>query len=312
VATSAASGGPTRPGIGRSEYDITHPLHWTDDGREWRLGRLEPLDPDKPVVHVSWFEADAFARAHGVRLPTEAEWEKAATWDQGTGTKRSWPWGEAPWDASRANLDVLRYGCAPVGSLPAGASRVRRARDERRRVGVDRQRLRRLPLGFVAHPYREYSEVFFEGNYKVLRGGSWASSPRVATPTFRNWDHPQRRQIFAGRPDRGGRVMGDSVSIRPDIRIDSHLDKGAERRLADDVLGQGLTRPFKEIPPKHFYDAPRLRAVRPDLRAARVLPDAHRGRDPARAAPPTSSRARAPPRAGRARLGRVDEGAHPA
>ena len=61
---------------------------WTDDGREWRVGGHRPLDPSKPVVHVSWFEADAFARAHGVRLPTEAEWEKAATWDQETGAKR--------------------------------------------------------------------------------------------------------------------------------------------------------------------------------------------------------------------------------
>ena len=52
--------------------------------------------------------------------------------------------------------------------------------------------------GFVAHPYREYSEVFFGDGYRVLRGGSWATDPLVATPTFRNWDLPQRRQIFAG------------------------------------------------------------------------------------------------------------------
>jgi iron(II)-dependent oxidoreductase len=52
--------------------------------------------------------------------------------------------------------------------------------------------------GFTAHPYREYSEVFFGGDYRVLRGGSWATRSRVSTSTFRNWDYPQRRQIFSG------------------------------------------------------------------------------------------------------------------
>jgi iron(II)-dependent oxidoreductase len=52
--------------------------------------------------------------------------------------------------------------------------------------------------GFLAHPYREYSEVFFGEDHRVLRGGSWATHPRVATPTFRNWDRPERRQIFSG------------------------------------------------------------------------------------------------------------------
>jgi gamma-glutamyl hercynylcysteine S-oxide synthase len=139
----------------KEEYDITRPLHWADDGREWRIGGWEPLHPDRPVAHVSWFEADAFARAHGARLPSEAEWEKAATWDQETLQLIGELW---EWTAS------------PFGGYP----------------------------GFRAFPYREYSEVFFGSDYRVLRGGSWASASRVATPTFRNWDYPQRRQIFAG------------------------------------------------------------------------------------------------------------------
>ncbi|HZE06316.1 MAG TPA: SUMF1/EgtB/PvdO family nonheme iron enzyme, partial [Solirubrobacteraceae bacterium] len=78
----------------KQQYDITRPGGWTADlAAEWRLGRTEPLHPDHPVVHVSWFEADAFARAHGARLPTEVEWEKAATWDREAGAARPYPWG---------------------------------------------------------------------------------------------------------------------------------------------------------------------------------------------------------------------------
>jgi iron(II)-dependent oxidoreductase len=187
----------------KEEYDITHPMGWTDDGREWRLGALEDLDPDKPVVHVSWFEADAFARAHGLRLPTEAEWEKAATWDQEVQAKRNWPWGEEPPDATRANLDAMLPGPARAGALSAGASpcgALGMAGDVWEWTASD---FRPYP-GFAANPYREYSEVFFGSDYRVLRGGSWATAARVGVPTFRNWDFPRRRQIFAGV-----RVAGD-------------------------------------------------------------------------------------------------------
>jgi iron(II)-dependent oxidoreductase len=179
----------------KEEYDISRPGQWTADGREWRLGRLEPLVPDQPVVHVSWFEADAFARAYGGRLPTEAEWEKAATWDQETGTARRYPWGDDPWTPERANLDQAALGPLPVGE--AGASPYGA-------LGMlgdvwewTSSAFAGYP-GFRAFPYREYSEVFFGTDYKVLRGSSWATRPRVATPTFRNWDFPIRRQIFAG------------------------------------------------------------------------------------------------------------------
>ncbi len=184
----------------KEEYDIERPAGWTADGREWRMDRCEPLDPSKPVVHVSWFEADAFARAHGARLPTEAEWEKAATWDYETGTARPQPWGEEPAHdaiASHANVDQRAFGTLPAGAHPAGASPsgcLGMIGDtwEWTAGGFDGY------PGFAAYPYREYSEVFFGGDYRVLRGGSWATRARVATPTFRNWDHPQRRQIFAG------------------------------------------------------------------------------------------------------------------
>ena len=184
------------------ERGVRHhtPAGWTADlAAEWRLGKLEPLDPRPPVVHVSWFEADAFARAHGARLPTEIEWEKAATWDQETQVARPYPWGEEPPEPGvHANLDLLGPGPAPARSTHGSRSfALWVLGHDRRRLGVDVERVRRLPR-LTAYPYREYSEVFFGHEYRVLRGGSWATRARVVTPTFRNWDLPQRRQIFAG------------------------------------------------------------------------------------------------------------------
>jgi iron(II)-dependent oxidoreductase len=183
----------------KEDYDITRPQSWTADLRsEWRLTGLEPLDPDRPVVHVSWFEADAFARAHAGRLPTESEWEKAATWDQERRTARIYPWGDVPPLPGRhANLDQTASGTMAAGSLPAGASPygvLGMIGDVWEWTASD---FTAYP-GFRAFPYPEYSEVFFGSQSKVLRGGSWATRPRLATSTFRNWDFPQRRQIFSG------------------------------------------------------------------------------------------------------------------
>ena len=183
----------------KEDYDITRPGGWTADlSAEWRLTHLESLDPDRPVVHICWFEADAFARAHGLRLPTEAEWEKAATWDQETGTARRQPWGEdVPSDGVHANLDQLAGGPDPVGSYPAGASPYGCLDMIGDVWEWTSSHFGGYP-GFRAFPYREYSEVFFGSQYRVLRGGSWATRPRVISPTFRNWDFPERRQIFSG------------------------------------------------------------------------------------------------------------------
>ncbi len=183
----------------KEEYDITRPGGWTPDLRaQWRVSGLEPLHPHRPVVHISWFEADAFARAHDARLPTEIEWEKAATWDQEQGTGRTYPWGEdPPTPGLHANIDQLGGGTAGADAHPHGASPygcLGMIGDVWEWTASD---FSGYP-GFVAYPYREYSEVFFGADYKVLRGGSWATRARVITPAFRNWDYPERRQIFAG------------------------------------------------------------------------------------------------------------------
>jgi iron(II)-dependent oxidoreductase len=145
------------------------PRYWNQGGGERRFGEVLPLEPELPVVHVSWFEADAFARWRGARLPSEAEWEKAA------GVV-----GE-----ERGNLDQLDFGPGPAGPFLGDCWE------------WTASEFSGYP-GFRAFPYREYSEVFFDSGYRVLRGASWATRPSVARTTFRNWDHPQRRQIFAG------------------------------------------------------------------------------------------------------------------
>jgi iron(II)-dependent oxidoreductase len=131
------------------------PEYWERDGEGgWvgaALGRRAPIEPGHPVIHISWEQADAFARWAGRRLPTEFEWEAAAPRLDGVG--QVWEW---------TSSDFLAYP------------------------------------GFAAFPYREYSDPFFGDRYKVLRGASWATHPRVARPSFRNWDLPRRRQIFSG------------------------------------------------------------------------------------------------------------------
>jgi iron(II)-dependent oxidoreductase len=181
----------------RQREGIEAPLYWTADGRERWFGATDPIDPAAPVMHVSWYEADAYARSRGERLPTEAEWEKAAAYYPGSDLSRRFPWGDEPPTADRANLDQLAFRAASPGAFPAGSSPlgcVAMIGDVWEWTASD---FGGYP-GFEAYPYEQYSEVFFGGDYKVLRGGSWATRPRVAATTFRNWDYPMRRQLFCG------------------------------------------------------------------------------------------------------------------
>ena len=176
------------------------PLFWfRRDGVWWTraMGREVPVDPALPVCHVSWYEADAFARRAGKRLPTEAEWEVAASWDPVRERAVLYPWGEEPATPSRANLDAVRSGPAPPGSHPGNVSPL----GCYGMIGDVWEWTAScfLPYpGFQAFPYPEYSEVFFGDEYRVLRGGSWATRPGAIRNTFRNWDFPQRRQVFSG------------------------------------------------------------------------------------------------------------------
>ena len=184
----------------KQEY-ITAPKHWYQpEPHSWwteRFGFDEPLNMKAPVVHVSWYEADAYARWAGKRLPTEAEWEKAASWEPGTDAKRLYPWGDDEPTQAHANLDQLAFRVAEVGEYPEGASAygaLGMIGDVWEWTSSD---LYAYP-GFRAFPYREYSEIFFGPGYKVLRGGSWATRPSAIRNTFRNWDYPIRRQLFCG------------------------------------------------------------------------------------------------------------------
>ena len=202
-----ADGGYERPelwsGQGwewRCANGVEAPLYWERDGAGgWAVRLFDEtagVDELRPVCHVSWFEAEAHARWVGARLPSEAEWERAACIDPSSCRGSRFPWGDAPIDG-RANLDQLAFATAPVGAFPEGTAPSGCAQ----LIG-DVWEWTASPFdgypGFASFPYREYSEVFFGDRYRVLRGGSWATQPIAARTTFRNWDLPERRQIFAG------------------------------------------------------------------------------------------------------------------
>ncbi|HXE71544.1 MAG TPA: selenoneine synthase SenA [Candidatus Nitrosotenuis sp.] len=180
----------------RQRTGAQHPLHWRRGDGGWlrmHFDRPVPLEPHRPVLHVNWYEAQAFCRWAGRRLPSEAEWEMAASLSpQG---KLRYPWGDQP-DAARANLDWRGGGCVDVAALPEGDS-----------PWGCRQMLGNvwewtssdfLPFpGFVPDPYKEYSAPWF-GDHKVLRGGCWVTRSRLVRNAYRNFYKPDRRDVWAG------------------------------------------------------------------------------------------------------------------
>ncbi|MFT4049028.1 MAG: SUMF1/EgtB/PvdO family nonheme iron enzyme [Solirubrobacterales bacterium] len=176
------------------------PLGWRAAGDLWLtsdFGEEREVEMEAPVCHVNWFEADAYARAHAARLPTEFEWEVAASCDPragASGPSRLHSWGDHGWSPGAANLDQLAFGVLRVGAADHGFGPI----DMNGQVWEWTSSEFGAYPGFTPFAYKDYSAPFFDQGYRVLRGGSWATRARSVDNRFRNWDHPERRQIFSG------------------------------------------------------------------------------------------------------------------
>ena len=181
----------------RKQARAFSPVYWMADGNQSlvrHFNQTAPLALELPVIHVNWYEAEAYCRWAGRRLPTEAEWEMAAT---GVDRKRRYPWGDEPPTSERTHLDAAAIGCISAGALAAGDSPF----GCRQMIGNVWEWTASdfLPYpGFIADPYKEYSEPWFGSERKVLRGGCWATRSRLIRNTYRNYFTKDRRDVFAG------------------------------------------------------------------------------------------------------------------
>ncbi len=195
----------SRQGWGwRTRTGTQHPAYWQRADGGWLrrdFDRMVPLEPHAPMIHVTWYEAEAWCKWAGRRLPSEAEWEWAASAaadnEGGVAAKRRFPWGEGEADAARANLDAAAAGCIDVAALAAGDS----ATGCRQMIGNvwewTSSPFYPYPGFVIDFPYKEYSAPWF-GYRKVLKGGSWATRPRFAYNTLRNFFPPYRNDVYAG------------------------------------------------------------------------------------------------------------------
>ncbi|MEG4812592.1 ergothioneine biosynthesis protein EgtB [Microcoleus sp. F8-D3] len=166
---------------------VSRPLYWSEN----------PAFNNHPVCGVSWYEAEAYCNFIGKRLPSEAEWEKAASWDAATQTYRLYPWGEEPPNGSLCNHGNNIANTSPVDAFPKGASAAGCC-DMLGNVWEWTASTFDAYPGFESYPYRGYSQVYFDGEHRVLKGGSWATFPQALRSSFRNWYYPGVRQIIAG------------------------------------------------------------------------------------------------------------------
>ncbi len=188
----------------RARENWTRPLYWSrEDGTSWCARTMfeeTALHPRHPVCGVSWYETEAYARFAGKRLPTEAEWEKAASWDpatDGRGRKRRFAWGDENPTPALCNFGNHFWNTTPVGSFPDGASAYGCLDMTGNVWEWTSDAFAGFP-GFEAFPYPEYSETWFDGDHRVLKGGSWATRPSVLRTSFRNFFRRHFRIAFAG------------------------------------------------------------------------------------------------------------------
>lgn len=187
-----------------SAAGVVAPAYWRHTPQGWQrrdFDRWVPLEPHRPVCHVCWYEAEAYCRWAGRRLPTETEWEAAAlaapsaSGELAAGKRRQ-PWGDGPTGPEHANLDWRHLGTVDVGACPAGDS----AFGARQMIGNvwewTASTFEPYP-NFEQDAYRDNSLPFF-GHRKVLRGGAWATRSRLARGTVRNYFSPERRDVLAG------------------------------------------------------------------------------------------------------------------
>lgn len=168
-------------------YPVAKPLYWSD-GSEW---------DDHPVCGVSWYEAEAYAHFAGKRLPTEAEWEKAAGGQLNSSYRFPYPWGNHLPTSRHCNHDHWVGHTTPVTAYPLNRSPYG-CEDMLGNVWEWTASWFNGYPGFRSYPYPGYSQAYFDQQHRVLRGGSWATRPWALRSSFRNWYHPNVRQIFAG------------------------------------------------------------------------------------------------------------------
>jgi iron(II)-dependent oxidoreductase len=193
----------------KEESQIEYPLYWSlakgrtseaSSNLRWRVRELfeeSDLKTDHPVTGVSWHEAESYARFAGKRLPSEAEWEKAASWNPATLRKSRFSWGDESPDDDRANFGNRFWGTTPVDAFPEGRSPYG-CFDMTGNVWEWTSTVFQPYAGFAAFPYPEYSELWFDTDHRVLKGGSWATRPPLLRATFRNFWRPRFRIAFAG------------------------------------------------------------------------------------------------------------------